>query len=1091
MGFNRVVLRLIVSALMLSAGISVAVAQTTGSIEGTLTDPSGAAVAKAAVKITQRATGVVTSSETNATGYYLVENLGPGSYDIAVNQPGFKSYQVQNIQLDIASQVRQDVSLSLGSAADSVTVQADAVEVETSNGTVASVITREQIATAVLNGRHYSRLAMLLPGAVYQSSSDELSNAGLNATGSPVSINGLNALSAGWFVDGAYNVNVGNGNANTHVPVIDTLEEVQVQTANYSARYGTTGGAVINAVTRGGTKSFHGSGYEYFRNSAMDARNFFSPTVTPVKQNQYGFTFGGPVVLPHYRSRNRTFFFYSEDWRKRSQPSVSVTATPTAAMRAGDFSAEATRLGLPILDPNNKTQFSGNQIPASRIDPNAALLLKTYFPLPNYSAQGTFNNYINNGIGTLSPRTDTGRLDHNLKDTIRLSFVISHDDIKTLQSNIAEGSFLFPVIRQQEATTGLDGQILASMTLSPRTTNEASFAFKRYDVNLLMKDDTAPAVRPSGLTIKDFFSGANTLDLAPGLTFSGGFSSAGTSQLPLSPATDDNNILSDNFSHSAGKHTLQAGGTWFHYNKTQALFNSTQGTYSFTGAFTNDPIADFLLGLAKTYTQGKERFTRTYLLNQTEWYAQDDWRLSRRLTLNFGLRFFFMPPLHEAQDRVDSFVPGKFDPAKAPVITSAGVLTPTPNYDPLNGLVLAGKNGVSRGFADNFLGIAPRFGFAFDPKGDGKMAIRGGYGVSYQNIGNDLNGNALNTNPPFSQNVSLQNVSLSDPSNGTPNALAPVSLGALNSGFKRPMVHSWSLTVQRELPGQILASAGYVGTRSTNNEVWIDANSPAFIPPAGFNFDPRINAGFNSNLLRPYQGYGTITQVNSGLNSIYNSLQTSFQRRFAHGLALQGAYTYSKVLGEILSARNPIPQNPLNWTADYGPTDFDRRHVFSMNYVYVLPFFRSSHHFATQLLGDWELSGFLNFQSGLAASPGLSTGKQGLATRPNATGVSVDGPKTIAQWFNTAAFAAPAAGFYGNSGVGVIRAPGFGIWDASLSKQFPIYEHLKLRLAGEFFNALNHTNFSSISTTFGSGTYGRITAARDPRKVQINARFDF
>jgi hypothetical protein len=303
------------------------------------------------------------------------------------------------------------------------------------------------------------------------------------------------------------------------------------------------------------------------------------------------------------------------------------------------------------------------------------------------------------------------------------------------------------VLRQQEATTGLNGNVQASWIISPQTTNEVSYAFKTYNVNLFLKDDTAPAVRPAGLTIKDYYPGANTLNLAPGLTFSGGWSSAGTSQLPLSPATDSNFIVSDNFSHVWGKHTLQTGASIFHYYKTQALFNTTQGTYNFTGSYTNDAIADFMLGLARTYTQGQARFSRTYLLNQTELYGQDDWRMSRKLTVNFGLRVFVMPAIHEEKDHVDSFLPDRYDPSKAPTLTSAGVLVPTPNYSFTNGLVIAGQNGVPRGFADNFVGLGPRFGFAYDPAGNGKMAIRGGYGISYLNVGNDLNADALNTNP--------------------------------------------------------------------------------------------------------------------------------------------------------------------------------------------------------------------------------------------------------------------------------------------------------------------------------------------------------
>ena len=319
--------------------------QTTGSIEGTLTDASQAVIPGATVKLTQEGTGVSSTAVTNSTGYFLFEHLPNGVYAISLNQQGFKAYSLKGIKLDVASRVRQDISLTVGQLSDTVTVEANPVQVDTASGTVEAVITTEQIQTAVLNGRHYARLAMLMPGAVYHSGSDELSGAGLNGPDSPVSFNGLNNKSEGWFVDGAFNVNFGNGAANTHVPVIDSLEEMQVQTANYSARWGTTGGVVINAVTRSGTNTLHGSAYEYLRNDKLDSRNFFSPTAVPLKQNQFGFTIGGPVIIPKvYNGRNKTFFFWSEDWRKRRNASTSVTATPTDAMRGGNFQAEATRL---------------------------------------------------------------------------------------------------------------------------------------------------------------------------------------------------------------------------------------------------------------------------------------------------------------------------------------------------------------------------------------------------------------------------------------------------------------------------------------------------------------------------------------------------------------------------------------------------------------------------------------------------------------------------------------------------------------------------------------------------------------------------
>jgi hypothetical protein len=287
--------------------------------------------------------------------------------------------------------------------------------------------------------------------------------------------------------------------------------------------------------------------------------------------------------------------------------------------------------------------------------------------------------------------------------------------------------------------------------------------------------------------------------------------------------------------------------------------------------------------------------------------------------------------------------------------------------------------------------------------------------------------------------------------------------------------------------------AGYVGTHGSNFEVWIDENSPVFAgSPAGYQFDPRINnSSVQTNAIRPYLGYGSITEFDNGLNSNYNSLQTMLQRRFANGFAIQAVYTFSKTLGETQTARNMVVQNPLNWRADYGPTNFDRTHVFSGNYIWDLPFLRGSHSFIGEVFGNWELAGFITAQSGLAMSPGLSTSTAGLATRPNGTGQNVTGPETKLQWFNTAAFAAPPFGFFGNAGVGTIRGPGFWDWDSSVSRIFPIHESLRLKFSGEFFNTLNHTNWSSVSTSVGSGTYGQITSARDPREIQLSLRLDF
>lgn len=1065
--------------------------QTTARLSGAVTDPSKAPVPNVTVKISNEATGVASTTKTNSDGLYAFQDLPIGRYDLSVAQPGFKAFSATGIVLDATAKVTQDVHLEVGEVQQSMTVEATQAAVQTADGTVSSVITSEQINTAVLNGRNFTRLAIMMPGAVYQSSSDELYQVGLNAPGSPVSINGTNALTSGWFQDGAYNMNVGNGAAVQHIPSLDSIQQVQVQTSNYSARYGTAGSAVINTITKNGTSQFHGNAYEYLRNNDFDARNFFNPIVSPLKQNNFGFSIGGPVILPHYNhNRDKTFFFWNEDWRLRNSATTLLTATPTAAMRTGNFQAEAARLGKSILDPTTGSPFPNNTIPSSRMDPNAALLLQDYFPLPN-NPTGGFQNYINNGVGKIHPRSDTVRIDQNFSDKFRAFFTVAHDNIQITNPYVQLlNADYFPTMYQKEATYSWTGAGNLTMMLSPKSTNEIQYSYKIFDVNLLLQDQSATAARPQGLKIQDYYPQANSFNLIPNISFGQGWGPIGTSVLPLSPATDDTRILSDNYTYVLGKHILQAGGMWFHYTKDQAVNNQTQGSYSFSGIFTNDAMADFLLGEAASYSQSNNRYVRNYKFDQTEWYVQDDWRATSKLTLNLGMRVYVIPMVTVNGNLMTSFLPSAFSPTAAPQVTSGGVLVPTANYNPLNGIVQAGTAGVPAGFAPTYLGWAPRFGFAYDPTGSGKTAIRGGYGISYLNAGND--DSALVLNPPYNVAVSLINVPLSNPSQGTAKALSPVTLNAFAPSFKRPRVQSWSLMVQHEFKGQVLASIGYVGTRGSDFEVWIDENSPAYIPPAGYQFNPAINSNtVNVNTVRPYLGYGSITEFNSGLGSIYNALQLQMQRRFAHGFAVQANYTFAKNLGETETQRNMVVQNPLNWRADYGPTNFNATHVFSMNYIWEIPFLRGNKSVFGEVLGNWQVAGTFMAQSGLSLSPGLSVPTAGLATRPNVTGQTPAGAQTLTQWFNTAAFSAPPAGFFGNSGTGVIWGPGFWDWDSSVSRIFPLWEKARLKLSGEFFNMLNHPNWWSVSTALGSGTYGHITSARDPREIQVSLRLDF
>jgi len=1078
--------------------------QNTGTIVGTVRDATGT-VSGAAIELTDARTGVRRTTVSGDEGHYEFGNLQPGTYEVRVSKSGFKAYNAPGLILDAGARLRQDAALSVGDVTETVTVQADTAQVDTETSTIGAVITSDQISKTMLNGRNYVKLALLVPGAAYTSGADELTGTGpLGNPGAPVAINGLDNKMNSWNLDGARNVNHGNGEGNLFIPTLDSIQEVQIQSTTYTAEYGSTAGAVVNVISKSGTRDFHGTAYEYLRNDFFDARNALSfvdrdgdQKADPghLRQNNFGYSLGGPVIFPGYnRDRNKTFFFWNQEWLRRRDGSQTIFAsTPTPEMRAGDFAAEVVRINRPLLDPVTRQPFPGGRIPADRINRNAALLLERYFPLPNNPAGG-FQNFLNSAVRILNQDSYTARGDHHFTPSQHLWGKWGRNTNEDLFPNAALlGGTSFPSLRRNFQTKADTVTAQLDSTFGPRMFNQFNFAWLKSNLILgVVGSGAATVARPPELTMKKFFPDADPLDIIPNLSFSDGWTAMGTGVLPLPEARIDHFTWRDDFGLVVGDHSLKFGALLWRYHQDQWTFNSAQGSYNFNGRYTNHPIADFMLGLANTYSQSNANFLIKYRFTQFEAYAQDNWRASPRLSLNLGVRLFVIPMIHVIGNRASSFDPSRFDPARAPVVLANGFLQPTPQTDPLNGVVIAGE-GVPDGFADSTVGLGPRIGFSYDLLGSGKMVVRGGYGIGYQNYGNNFS--SLAQQLPFLANINLEAVPFDDPAGGNTRPLAPQAISGADPNFKRPYTQNWSLGVQSELPGAIVAQVAYVGNKLTHGERWANLNQPGRV--GGLDFDPRLNTNaVNINTIRPYPGYANVTFFTYGNDSRYDSLQVSFQRRFSRGLALQGAYTWSKAIGTTSANRDAMHQDNYNPGAERGLFPFDRTHAFIVNYIYELPILKGRSDWLGVVAGGWQLSGLTTYQSGLALTPGLTGPRAGLATRPDRTGNDLfgEGTRTIDRWFNPAAFADPAPGRFGNAGRGIIRGPGFGIWDMALTKTFPFSvagRETRLALRGEFFNIFNHVNYRDVSTALNSGTYGRVTAVREPRQMQLSLRYEF
>lgn len=1082
---SRGAIRLVLVVLLAAAALN---AQTTGVITGTVTDPSGAVVPGAKVTVRNSGTGETRDLVSNEAGVYVAYSLAVGTYEVEAAATGFKKSTRSGIQLSVADRLGINFVLEVGASSEVVEIAAQAPVVETEKGDVNYTVSTKQMTDLAVNGRTFFALQQLLPGAS-RTMGDE-GGLSFNST-KGFAVNGQRNQYSGIQLDGVENTDMGNQSGMLTVPGMETVAELKVQTSNYSAEYGTGGASNILVITRSGTKDLHAAVYEFLRNDATDARNFFAASLPKLRFNNYGYRIGGPVTLGRFYNKNRdkTFFFWAEEWRTKRTQSIIRAATPTDAMRAGDFSAEAIRTGKPIVDPDTKAPFSNNQIPTSRLNNNALLLLKNNFPAAN--APG-FLNFIANGPSPEDWRQETIHIDHELTGNTRVSVRYIQDTWKQQYATTLWGGQAFPNIGSIANVPGKSFLAKSTTVINPTMLNEFSFA---YGSNYPGKQTngvelTGAYLEPTGLNIPRLFPRvAGRPNKVPNLSFAGGWGNIDTSYYPW---WAHHNIMTftDNFSKTLGEHSLKFGGT-YQFSKTPVgsqINPADQGGFSFDGSFTNNPIADFLLGRAASYSELNKLLMPSYDYPQLEMYAQDSWKVSRRLTLNLGVRWFLIPHAHEASDLITNFVPSRYDPAKSVVVLPDNTLLPGVG-DPYNGIWTV-QAGMPRTLVPTYYGtFAPRFGFAYDPTGAGKWAIRGGYGMGYYRIeGNDIYG--MVANPPNAKLVQVFNPLLDNPAAGTAGAQRPLSLASLDPVYRVPYVQSYSLEVQRELSSTMSASLGYVGSRGVRLDRGRNINQP--MPITGYDFDPRLNTrAIPTDTIRPYLGYSSIGQRENTGSSTYNSLQATFKRRMSQGLLFESAYTWSRVIANA-SGFNEGPQNAYNLSAERGPASFDRTHMLILNYIYEIPFLKNRKDILGTMLGGWQLSGITMFQSGTPRNLGMTGGTIGLAGRPNVVaGQSVGGSQTVAQWFNTNAFAAPAYGFFGNAGRNNIRGPGIQEWDLSMFKRFDFKERYSFQIRGDAFNAFNHPNFDGVSTTFGAGNFGQVTSARQPRSMQVSAKFEF
>jgi hypothetical protein len=1053
-----------------------AAAQISGGLfRGEVRDPSNAIVPGARVVIQSNDNGMQVLADSNGDGLYVTPTLIPGSYTLSATKAGFQTEVFGPVVLEVNQTVRVDFALKVGVASDSVEVEATAEQLlSPESAEVSQVISSEQVSEIPLNGRSWQQLIDLSAGV----------NPGApGETGSPnpVNVNGQRTKANLFLVDGVSTTSSTEGRGNDFDIPLDAVREFSVQAGAYSAEYGDVAGGVINLQSKSGSNQWHGSLFEFFRNDALDASDFFSNMTgqprNELRYNQFGGSVGGPI------RHNKTFVFADYQGTLTHSGSPMITSVPLSAQRTGNFAGST----VPIYDPFNSSlarkQFPNNVIPTELLDP-AAMKLTAALPLPNqFDANGNplpFNNYAVTRVDTSDLQSFDIRVDHQFSPNnnifVRHSFQNTDAFVPSIFGLPLGGSVEgagATTARNQNTGLGSTTQIGASIT------NEVRIGLNRQTTALTQEDygqNLSTQFGIPGVNESPQTSGLSSIDV------NGLFNLGGSILTPLRLNTTDWN-LTDKIVWTKGRHLVRLGIDYQHEMGSTGYLVYGRGDYIFLNLSTSSLVgpaggnayASFLVGAPFEILRDEFPPGMVGLISdRVGMFAQDDIKLARNLTLNIGGRYDIMPYPREMHNRLS-------------------------NFDPATGtMLIAGQNTSERLVNTDFKDLAPRVGLAWSP--NGTTVLRAGYGIGYIDpIGaaGILNSNEFNI--PFYNLGAIVEFPFTAPTYTLSSVLPKLVMPSPTapSGDQRYIVptdrnqysQTWSFTVQRAINPSLLAEVAYVGT--SGNRLLVASDINAALPGTT---DPTTRQPFGPAL-------SEIRELSNSGHSIYHGLQSKIEQRFSHGFYFLSSYTWSKSIDNQSNgtddavASGQYFQDALDPAMDRGLSSFDRTNRFVTSLVWEMPFGRSGNALVKGVLGGWQMSGILTAETGTPFSVLMAcadVNAQGNNCRPDLVG-NAAGPDTINEWFNTAAFAIPPIPAYGNAGRNILRSPATNNIDFGLSRSFPLGESetRRIQVRSEFFNALNHTNFGVPVNSIDSPAFGTITSASPGREIQLGARLEF